>query len=288
MDRGMILLSSVAKVEAALADAREVTLGAYILHPGGLMNALEDAARRGVRLRVRVEAKPYRNDGGAKANLTAVARLRALGVDAVAVDGLHFKGAVVDDRLYLDDRNWADRGSDTVVRDDDRRDVTAARDAIRGSAVRSTARLAVQKGDALEMEDRVLRGARGGGAVEVATETLSFSPQVYATLAHLAKSGRHVRLLVNARELAGNTHEANALHDLARDGVDVRSCASTEKLAVAGNHAWVGSANATYGVPAQRDWGVRTDSTAIMRHLRHSFAENWKKAKEFDASTGSA
>ncbi|HVS46157.1 MAG TPA: phospholipase D-like domain-containing protein [Verrucomicrobiae bacterium] len=272
----MIALSSVDQLVCAVRNAREVTFGAYVLHPGRLMSALEDAARAGVRLHVRAEAQPYRNGGGGQANAAAVARLRALGADAIVVDGLHFKGAVVDRALFLDDRNWADRG-DTILRDDDPRDVGLARDAVSGRPVASTDRLAVRKVDALALEARVLADASANADIEVETESFSFGPQLYETVAHLAKLGRHVRLLVDRRDLAGNPRERVALTDLARDGVQIRNCASTEKFAVAGRRAWVGSANATYGVPTQRDWGIRTESHAIVDHLRTTFEANWGK-----------
>lgn len=275
----MIALSSVDRVARAVDRAREVTVGAYLLHPGRLLDALRSAARRGVRLHVRVEARPYHDAGAATFNAHAVAGLVALGADAKVVDGLHLKGAVVDGRLYLDDRNWADRGGDTVVRDDDPRDVRLARDAIDGLPVRSSARLAIDKTDALDVEDRVLRGARAGEVIDVQSETLSFGPQVYATLAHLTHAGRRVRLLVNRRALARNPRERTALTDLAADGVAVRVTNSTEKFAIVGREAWVGSANATYGVPTQRDWGLRSDSRPLRAHLRAAFAQRWTASK---------
>ncbi|HEY5257522.1 MAG TPA: hypothetical protein VIJ12_04010 [Candidatus Baltobacteraceae bacterium] len=89
----MIALSCVPQVERALRAGHEIVVGAYLLHPGGLMTALEDAARRGAHIVVRAESSPYRDAGAGRANASAVARLRSLGADAALVDGLHCKGA---------------------------------------------------------------------------------------------------------------------------------------------------------------------------------------------------
>ena len=54
-----------------------------------------------------------------------------------------------------------------------------------------------------------------------------------------------------------------------------------EKLAVAGDDGWVGSANATYArgaAGAQRDWGMATREPVIVDGLRTAFERNWSRA----------
>jgi hypothetical protein len=55
-----------------------------------------------------------------------------------------------------------------------------------------------------------------------------------------------------------------------------------EKLAIAGDDAWAGSANATYArgaAGAQRDWGMATREPEVRRGLRAAFERNWHAAR---------
>jgi hypothetical protein len=50
--------------------------------------------------------------------------------------------------------------------------------------------------------------------------------------------------------------EPAELADLAASGVMVRTSNADEKFAVDGDAVWIGSANATHGVPNQIDFGL--------------------------------
>ena len=75
-----------------------------------------------------------------------------------------------------------------------------------------------------------------------------------------------------------------------RDGVRVRVCKDSEKLAVAGNHAWLGSANATYadGKWAMPDWGLCTDDAEIAGAVRQRLEREWAAARDFKSAAQSA
>jgi len=63
----------------------------------------------------------------------------------------------------------------------------------------------------------------------------------------------------------------------------VRVCDDSEKLAVAGDRAWLGSANATspYGRGAMTDWGVCTTNSQIVGDVRSRLEGAWTAARPF-------
>lgn len=254
----------------AVAAARKVVLFSYILSPG-MDRALEDAARHGACVRVRLNGCFHDSPALLRANREAVRRLRALHVDARLVQDrggapLHVKAAVCDGVTFLDDCNWRAGGRDTIVR-----------------AGRSLRGVQLDKCDALDAEGALLRGSHGG-IVEAETESLGYSP-VYSALKQLAQRGVHCRLLISKFGLQG-TYYAAAQH-LAAAGVDVRVADSDEKFALTASRAWIGSANATsyYYHPDQPDWGARTSNAQLLRALHEKFARNWSNSTTLPASS---
>ncbi len=282
----MIILSSADEVVAALHTARNIALAAYTLRPGPVERALIAAARRGAHVRVRLEGRPFNDAQGQllTENRHTVAALRAAGADARLVDEkagsgapLHAKAAVVDERVFLDDRNWADDGAETIVQDTFTADRDAAKDAVQDEGDSPERWFATRKHDALTLEARLLRGALKDEDVVVESESFGTANGVYSALDALARSGARPRLLVSSRDLVENVRERKALDTLQRDGVQVRTIDSDEKFALAGSRAWLGSANATaaFAKPDQIDWGVRTDDGALIAHLRKTFEDRW-------------
>jgi phosphatidylserine/phosphatidylglycerophosphate/cardiolipin synthase-like enzyme len=286
----MMTLSSTNDLLATLDHARDVSLMAYTLPAGRVLDGLAAAAKAGARVRVRLEGRIYNDDKDVgAANVAAIAKLRAAGADAQLVHSdknasdamLHCKAALVDGTLFLDDRNWPDDSGDTIVRDDFSRDAQIVRDALDGIEDPATPFFSVAKRESLASEARLLYEAHAGNDVIVESESFGANNRVYKAIDNAARAGAHVRLLVNARDLQGNANEAGALKKLAVDGVAVRLCDADEKLAVADEtRGWLGSANATvaFDHPDQLDWGARTDAPAIVSHLRDVFEKRWAAA----------
>jgi phosphatidylserine/phosphatidylglycerophosphate/cardiolipin synthase-like enzyme len=286
----MMTLSSTGALVAALRDARDVSVMAYLLPAGHVLEGLVAAAQAGAHVRVHLEGAIYKDGGGIGAvNRRAIAQLRAAGADVQlmhdgtdAADAMaHAKVAIVDGALFLDDRNFPDGGADTIVRDDFARDVQIARDALDGREDRPTPFFAFAKREALASEARLLHEVRRGDNLIVESESFGAGNRVYTAIDDAARSGAHVRLLVNRRDLVTNAREHAALARLAADGVAVRVCDGDEKFAVVRDaRGWLGSANATaaFDHPDALDWGVRTDAPAIVTHLRDVFDQRWQRA----------
>lgn len=283
----MMTLSSTDALLQAFAGARDVSLIAYTLPAGRVLDGLTAAAKAGTHVAVRLEGYIYKDDGSVgAANAAAIAQLRAAGVDAVLVHPdanasdpmLHCKAALVDGALFLDDRNWPDDGADTIVRDDFPRDAQIVGDAVAGKEDEPTPFFSVAKRESLASEAHLLHEAHAGDDVIVESESFGANNRVYSAIEDAAHAGAHVRLIVSARDLRGNANEKGALEKLAADGVGVRVCDADEKLAVVDDtRGWLGSANATvaFNHPDQLDWGARTDAPAIVSHLRDAFEKRW-------------
>jgi hypothetical protein len=267
---GAMQLSSTQQVLTALSRGDRIAVEAYTLG-GSVLHAIEDAASRGARVVVRLEGKPYEDPAGrlAERNAAVVAELRAAGADAGFEHLLHAKEISVDGALYLDEKNW--RSGDLVLRVDD----PAERAAI--PAI---------KHEALAREAALLLDSRKTGSAIVESESFGRYNAVYSALRRLGCEGAAPRLLVCERDVHGNDRERKALEELVGDGVRVRICRDSEKLALAGGRAWLGSANATAAFKSSDtiDWGISTGDPTIVGAVRDRVEAAWAGARDFKGS----
>jgi|SRR5579884_657226 len=282
----MVRLSSTAEMLAALRSASSVTFSAYMLRPGPVEQALAAAARRGASVRVRLEGDLW---GGTRAmnaaNLRSVQALQRSGADAKIVHrpgaggpALHMKAAVCDGAAFLDDCNWNASG-DTVIEDTSRAHVRAVREAALQHGGARCGNLALDKAHAIAREAALLRAPR---VQTVRLESEALHPcAVTARLRQLARAGVRVRVLLSQRCVRGDPATLSEVRSLQRDGVVFRVARSGEKFAVAGNRAWVGSADAT-GTRFDGDrieWAIATRDANIVGALRRRFTERWRASK---------
>jgi hypothetical protein len=178
----------------------------------------------------------------------------------------HAKVLAVDGTLYLDEKNW--HPGDLVLKVDDPAEV---------------AKIPMIKHEALAREGRLIDGASSADRVIVESESFGCCNKVYSELRQAARAGAAPRLLVSARDLSGNAREREVIEALVRDGVTARICNDSEKLAVAGTAAWLGSANATIAAPDSdsTDWGLDTRNAEIVAAVRARLEADWQTAKPF-------
>jgi hypothetical protein len=270
-------LSSVPDVLARIGSAHDVAFGSYFLPHGAMRDALAGAAQRGAHVSVTLQADPYRNPFGARCNADAARALRAAGAGVALLPSdsapFHLKAAVCDGVAYLDDRNWTKRGPELVVADDDPADVRLVRDALAGHGGADAA-LATRKDVALAREVALVDGARDAPVI-VETERVATSPLTRALRQH-ARAGGETTLVV-ARASRRSRQEASAIAQLAADGVVVRAGGSNQKLALAGDTAWIGSGNATGAsgrTAGQLEWGMLTREPAVVGAVAAALAHD--------------
>ena len=230
------------------------------------MRAVSAAARRGAEVTVSLEGQPFNSPYLAKENRYVAARLRAAGATVTLGHPLHAKALTVDCTLYLDGKNW--HPGDLVLKVDDPAEA---------------AKIPMIKHEALACEGRLIDRAASADRVIVESESFGCCNKVYSELGQAGLAGAAPRLLVSARDLSGNPREREVIEALVRDGVTVRVCNDSEKLAVAGSAAWLGSANATIAGPGtdSTDWGLDTRDAAIVAAVRSRLEAEWQRAKPF-------
>lgn len=285
----MVTLSSTDALLAALRGAQDISVTAYLLQPGRVLDALTAAAQRGAHVRVRLEGYIYKDTAGIAAeNAGVVAGLQAAGADAVLVHldsdardpMLHAKTVVADDTLFLDDRNFPDDGADTILADSFAPDVRAARDGALGQEDAPNWYFSMEKRPSLASEARLIASCDTTEDLVVESESFGADNAVYRAIDMGAKAGLRPRVLVNARALEGNARESQAIAHLVADGAAVRATDAAEKFTLAGLRGWIGSSNATIAFqhPDQLDWGMRSDDQALVAVLRRRFEARWEAA----------
>lgn len=280
-----VALTSRAAFLAALDRASTVALGTYSLRADGkVARALERAAERGAKVSVALEGLPYgpgRSSELARANGRAAAELELHGVRVrlagAGDERLHLKAAVVDGAAFLDDRNWPDGGNDTIVAVTGGAEVAAIAAALAGRPATSGS-LATEKGRALQLEAEAIERGRGD-RVDIETESFG-GCSVSKALRARAAAGAQTRLIVSADAYArGTSRERAELARLATEGVEIRLGHADQKLCVAGDRGWVGSANASYSPAPMLDWGFETGEPDVLAGLAAAFARDWTAAR---------
>jgi hypothetical protein len=243
-----------------------------------MRDALAGAARHGAHVAVTLQADPYRGSGKRAPDNVASARvLRDAGarVSLLARDEVpfHLKAAVCDGVAYLDDRNWTQRGPEIVVADDDPRDVALVRDALGGRGG-GDATLATRKDEVLRREVALIESAPHAPVI-VETERIGTTPLSAALRRHARGGASTTLVLGRARDRSRS--ELTTIARLVADGVVLREGGANEKLALAGDTAWIGSGNATaaFGRGAgQLEWGLVTKDPALVGAVRTALARD--------------
>ena len=223
-------LVALSDVVAAIDHAKCVKLDAYVLGRGAVLHALEHAAERGAEVSVDLCESPAGKDDAKSWISSITSELRAHGVRVVLGPGfgagsIHAKAAVVDDRVFYDDRNWRSSGGNDAI---------LAADIDEALPLRSKAQVIADEAALI----------RSGAGHQILVSTESFGPGPIArALLERAERGDDVRLMYNAAESTRGREEI--LTELRGAGVRVAESEDNHKFACVGDRVWVGSANAT-------------------------------------------
>lgn len=259
-----VSLASIRDLAESIRHARNVELDAYVLQNPFLLYSLEAAAHDGADVVVQLG-----DPGQASQRATNYAAMRALTAAGAHVseargfgpEAMHAKIAIVDGTAYLDDRNFTGEETETIV-------------VARGHA--SAHDYLMTKAAALAQEADFIKRAVGHDVL-FSTESLGPSPVVDA-LIERASHGDDVRVMYDRN--MSDTKCAEAVAALRAAGAHVRAAAEKQshKMAIVGDSAWIGSANASPGADEQQEWGL-TVPVGVAAPLRDTYEYCWWKTK---------
>jgi len=275
-------LVSYADFGAAVAHARSIDLGAYILG-APTERLLETAARRGAHVKVWLSGEAFGRsaDRVAAVQRQEIEHLRAAGVEASLTGdhAMHLKAASIDHVAYLATGNWRSSG-EVLLRDTVPGDAERAMRAVRlGSAPAAPVapgQLALSHAAALATEAALL-STDTKGTLRLATESLG--PTAISRLViERARHHQRVEVLLDRRLLHEDPAAQREADRFIAAGVDVRVSTNCPKLALTQHGGWIGSANATHSEPRMPDWGLSLSSPSELSALRRCFSARWSQA----------
>lgn len=255
-------LSSFDAALGAIAGARTVTLSAYTLVPrSAIVRALVAAAHRGARVSVALTGEGF--DYALEQNRTTEAILRQAGVRVhVTAYPLHMKALVADGRVVLlTDTNFSRDGLFVQV---PAATANVVENAIEGRTSYYGA-LTTEKAMSLRVEAAIIRGTTG--PVYLETESLGAANPIYDALQDAIAARRPLRILASAADAATSPIPPTL-------APFTHLVSSNEKILVAGDTCWTGSANSSGGLEAQVDYGLRFDDAQICAALARRLARN--------------
>jgi phosphatidylserine/phosphatidylglycerophosphate/cardiolipin synthase-like enzyme len=269
-----VAISDSTALYGDIANAHTIEITAFTLQSNGpLVRALTSACRRRAHVDVELDYPDFPEVRAT--NDEAIRTLKSAGCNARPVDHpLHMKVAVLDNAIYLSDRNFADGG--LFVRDTRADDRGVALQALNGVAG-ATDHFWTRKSDAIQAEAQLMHSAAGTLFVE--SESFGPGTAVFDTLIERRRAGVAVYLLVATSEFRSDARERAAVAQLIASGVTVRLSDQDAKLAVPDQiGAWVGSSNATSGLPDQIDYGMYLGGSTYAQEITRRFSADWARS----------
>jgi phosphatidylserine/phosphatidylglycerophosphate/cardiolipin synthase-like enzyme len=271
-DDGAPTLVAFRDVTAAIAVGRTITASAYTLSTrSAIAKSLQAASARGARVGVVLtgDGMGYAVAG----NKAFVAQNPQIHV-VLTRTPLHLKAIVVDHGaggVFVSDRNWTPKHS-LVLRLPARYALAVERAAL--GDPHDDGAFTATKITSLRREAELIGAARRTIVVE--SESFSDENPVYDALVAARARGVAITLLVSDREYGETPRERGIIAALVRSGIRCGLSRNAQKILVVDDLAagWVGSSNATRGVPRQVDFGFATTDPRLIRVLRSELARD--------------
>ncbi|HXW51230.1 MAG TPA: phosphatidylserine/phosphatidylglycerophosphate/cardiolipin synthase family protein [Candidatus Acidoferrales bacterium] len=281
----------------AFANAKSAIDAEYFsISDRDIVASLNDAAARGVHVRLHVEGHPDRYDKSAsdaakseRALRASLRRLFPASVDIVVEDDpmvlTHCKAAVVDGATaYVGTTNptWFnfENPGAVVVKDSVASDVAAVTQSIEHQTLATSDRIVA--GPSTQLRGRLCDMLSSSHDLSIASEDLS-DPQVVGQLVERRAQGRHDRVLVGDR---ASSPQRKAISWLEHSGVEVHTLAwgfMHEKYVDDGDAFYIGSANLTHnGIDESHEIGIlarAADTPGVAATLRSGFDRDWTNSR---------
>lgn len=280
----------------AIANAeRSVWLEMYLLTDRNVIRALEEAAHRGVDVRVMLEAHPY----GSGSPTEALDRLKAAGIQARTTNPsfalTHEKGMLIDGTVYVMTANFtlsALGGTTTTTNreygiiDSNPQDVEAVTDIFNADWNRTTVHLndpnlVVSPINSRNTFTALVNSAHSTLLIEA--EEMN-DPSIEQALANAAKRGVQVQVILPSPPNSSGDSNSAGIQAIRQGSVQVREDARlymhAKIIVVDGQRAFVGSENiSTASLDQNRELGIIVADTDVLSTLQQTFQQDWADSR---------
>ncbi|MBE3559844.1 MAG: hypothetical protein IMW89_11555 [Ktedonobacteraceae bacterium] len=283
----------------AIAGAKKsVWVEMYLLTNRNVINALEEAAHRGIDTRVMLETHPY--GGGPISPTETMDRLRAAGVqvksDNPQFSLTHAKVMIIDGKTaYIMTCNLtlsalggskSTRNREYGIIDTNPQDVQAVIDIFNADWNRTSVQinnpnLVVSPINSRHFFKTLINSARKTLLVEAEE---MFDQDIAQTLADAAQRGVQVRVILPAPRNGEKDDNKEGIDTIKRGGVQVREDARlymhAKMMVVDGQRAFIGSQNISgASLDGNRELGIIVADRTVLATLQRTFQQDWSDSR---------
>jgi cardiolipin synthase A/B len=278
----------------AIAGAKKsVWLEMYLLTDHNVIRALEEAAHRGVDVRVMLEAHPY----GSAAPTQTLDRLRAAGVQAQTTNPsfalTHEKGMLIDGSIaYIMTANFtlsalggssSTRNREYGIIDSNPQDVQAVSDIFNADWSRadvhlSDPNLVVSPINSRNVFTSLINTAHGTLLIEA--EEMN-DTNIEQALVSAAQRGVHIQVILPASSASSGDSNSQGIQTIRQGNVQVREDTHlymhAKMIVVDGQRAFVGSENiSAASLDQNRELGIIISDPNVLSTLQQTFQRDWE------------
>jgi cardiolipin synthase A/B len=284
----------------AIANAKKsVWLEMYLLTDRNVIRALEETARRGVDVRVMLEAHPY--GSGSSSATETLDRLRAARISAQSTNPsfalTHEKGMIVDDRTaYIMTANFtlsalggttSTTNREYGIIDSNLSDVQAVADIFQADWSRTNAHfndpnLVVSPINSRNAFTSLI--SRAHSTLLIEAEEMN-DTDIEHELMNATQHGVHVQVILPAPADASGDSNSGGIQTIRGGGVQVkedpRLYMHAKVIIVDGQAAFVGSENiSAASLDQNRELGIIVSDANVLNTLQQTFLQDWKDSRD--------
>jgi cardiolipin synthase A/B len=281
-------------IDAIRQAQKSILLEMYLLTNRKIITVLEDAAHRGIDVRVMLEMHPY--GGGSISPSNTLDRLAAAGVKTQGTNPAfaltHEKGMVIDNQTaYIMTSNFSlaafggntsTKNREYIIVDNNKQEIQAVVDIFnadwnRNHAQYNAPNLIVSPANSRHAFTTLINNAQKTLLIEA--EEMQDS-QIEQALINAAKRGVQVQVILPTPKDASNDYNSRGIATIKQGGVQVKEDSKLymhAKIIVAdGQKAFVGSENiSTASLDRNRELGILIADSSVIATLQQTFQQDW-------------
>jgi cardiolipin synthase len=286
-------------IDAIRQAQKSILLEMYLLTNRKIITALEDAAHRGIDVRVMLEMHPYGGGGISPSN--TLDRLAATGVKTKGSNPAfaltHEKGMVIDNQAaYIMTSNFSlaafggnksTKNREYIIVDNNLQDVQAIVDIFNADwncnhAQYNAPNLIVSPDNSRHAFTTLINNAQKTLLIEA--EEMQ-DPQIEQALINAAKRGVQVQVILPTPKDTSNDYNSQGITTIKQGGVQVKHDSHlymhAKIIVVDGQKAFVGSENiSTASLDRNRELGILIADSKVIATLQQTFQQDWTVSQD--------